>query len=570
MTTDPQTARFRHRTTEVEAVQWTGSNADQLRAFCGRDFDGMDPMEPGDWVVKADEDFLVFSPVDFATYYEPAPAVAAPAETALRDRIAAAVDEGFRLVAELEDANLGDSITSSVLAVLPERSSASPESEVAHSGQPASDLNTAPVPADRPAEEAYRLAVSAALRLGTGATWEVIRDRAEDLVAEVAELTEARRRGLDRQQAIAATSTCTCGRTPDPGICPLEHDGYKAGGHCTCAHPPVGRDESHRLAERQIRDAARGLFFDVGARVIAVLDDDARRLAIRARQCSSGSVELPDPKFKENAESLNGAIETPVCPDPIECGHEAALGQARATNRRLNLRAQGLESELAAYRRAVGQWEVSKRGTYVPLRTIAAIAKAAGRDIETPQWLLHYQRVEQAEAAIERVRRLHDSLEQETDLSEPDDLITKGSAARRIATALDGWSPALLPSCDVEFVGGGHCAKPAGHRPPGSDDPHVPAVVPAGAGEEPADETVHGCPPDGSGLTPCCGRTPFELPRTDRMTRDAALVTCAGPAGGAQQPKEAEPSAEECLCDPDRCHASCPACAAVSQPGKEH
>ncbi|MFF7837594.1 hypothetical protein ACFZC6_01970 [Streptomyces ossamyceticus] len=37
---------------------------------------------------------------------------------------------------------------------------------------------------------------------------------------------------------------------------------------------------------------------------------------------------------------------------------------------------------------------------------------------------------------------------------------------------------------------------------------------------------VHGCPPDGSGLTPCCGRTPFELPRTDRMATDPALVTC--------------------------------------------
>ncbi|MEU9323243.1 hypothetical protein AB0D91_05425 [Streptomyces canus] len=46
-------------------------------------------------------------------------------------------------------------------------------------------------------------------------------------------------------------------------------------------------------------------------------------------------------------------------------------------------------------------------------------------------------------------------------------------------------------------------------------------------------EVVHGCPPDGSGLTPCCGRTPFELPRTDRMSTDPAAVTCTPPAGGA-------------------------------------
>jgi hypothetical protein len=57
----------------------------------------------------------------------------------------------------------------------------------------------------------------------------------------------------------------------------------------------------------------------------------------------------------------------------------------------------------------------------------------------------------------------------------------------------------------------------------------------------PAPEVVHGCPPDGSGLTPCCGRTPFELPRTDRMSTSPDAVTCTGTAGGAPQPKEARP-----------------------------
>lgn len=45
---------------------------------------------------------------------------------------------------------------------------------------------------------------------------------------------------------------------------------------------------------------------------------------------------------------------------------------------------------------------------------------------------------------------------------------------------------------------------------------------------------VHACPPDGAGVTPCCGRTPFELPRTDRATTDPAHVTCPGrPAASA-------------------------------------
>lgn len=41
-------------------------------------------------------------------------------------------------------------------------------------------------------------------------------------------------------------------------------------------------------------------------------------------------------------------------------------------------------------------------------------------------------------------------------------------------------------------------------------------------------EVIHGFPPDGSGVTPCCGRTPFELPHTDRMSGDPDAVTCQG------------------------------------------
>lgn len=61
----------------------------------------------------------------------------------------------------------------------------------------------------------------------------------------------------------------------------------------------------------------------------------------------------------------------------------------------------------------------------------------------------------------------------------------------------------------------------------GAQDCDPPSV--RAAADEPR-ETVHGCPPDGSGITPCCGRTPFELPRTDRMVTDRALVTCTGGA----------------------------------------
>lgn len=44
-------------------------------------------------------------------------------------------------------------------------------------------------------------------------------------------------------------------------------------------------------------------------------------------------------------------------------------------------------------------------------------------------------------------------------------------------------------------------------------------------------EVTHACPPVGSGVTPCCGRTPFELPRDDKMTLDPGLVTCRSAVG---------------------------------------
>ena len=44
-------------------------------------------------------------------------------------------------------------------------------------------------------------------------------------------------------------------------------------------------------------------------------------------------------------------------------------------------------------------------------------------------------------------------------------------------------------------------------------------------------EIIHLCPYDGTSVTPCCARSPFELKKTDRMTMDRALVTCKGAKG---------------------------------------
>ena len=44
-------------------------------------------------------------------------------------------------------------------------------------------------------------------------------------------------------------------------------------------------------------------------------------------------------------------------------------------------------------------------------------------------------------------------------------------------------------------------------------------------------EVIHRCPQIGEFVTPCCGKSPFALPGTDRMTLDAELVTCRSASG---------------------------------------
>lgn len=42
----------------------------------------------------------------------------------------------------------------------------------------------------------------------------------------------------------------------------------------------------------------------------------------------------------------------------------------------------------------------------------------------------------------------------------------------------------------------------------------------------PENEVIHHCPPNGKATMPCCGRTPFEVPRSERITSQLSEVTC--------------------------------------------
>jgi hypothetical protein len=48
------------------------------------------------------------------------------------------------------------------------------------------------------------------------------------------------------------------------------------------------------------------------------------------------------------------------------------------------------------------------------------------------------------------------------------------------------------------------------------------------------EEIVHACPVAGSQVTPCCGKTPFELLHGHRLTLNPRLVTCKGKVTSVQ------------------------------------
>lgn len=188
--------------------------------------------------------------------------------------------------------------------------------------------------------------------------------------------------------------------------------GHPAISFCTLAEPvhvPVEQIEGLITALRRLVAAQSAVS---PAAVEPPADQTALRDRIRlaiARQWldemgSDRTVdELDDAEFGEFADAVLAVLPAPADQAAVD------LETARATNQRLNREKQRLESELAAYRRAVSQWEISERGTYVPLRSLAGIAKAAGIDVPA-RWQLHYERVERAEAERDSLGREADRL----------------------------------------------------------------------------------------------------------------------------------------------------------------
>jgi hypothetical protein len=246
-----QTARYRHRTAEVEAVQWTGDNAEALRAFCGPDFDEIDlddrvedpdetaavreadhgtwrGLKPGDWVVKLDEGLYEFSAADFAKQYEPAGV--APATDRAAEPLCVC-GHPMRLHHEdvcLTDCGCNDGLESDGDADLPDRLAAALTARFTELGNPHSQMRR---------HEQGPDGWPASHPVGPRQVAEVLRELlAADAVLSVLPATTDR---------AAECSQCDDTGACNGGPCPLRRMAAEAGpadtGHgdvvCVCGHP---------------------------------------------------------------------------------------------------------------------------------------------------------------------------------------------------------------------------------------------------------------------------------------------------------------------------------------------
>lgn len=167
--------------------------------------------------------------------------------------------------------------------------------------------------------------------------------------------------------------------------------------------PPLGYESKAALLAAY--DASRTQTVDDSALSVAEARDRLRGMALTL---ATGEGPLVEPwAFNQALDDYQAAVAAAVLPATTnhDTDTSAELETARATNQRLNREKQRLESELATYRRAVAQWEINERGTYIPHSSLRAIGLASGRDIlGSVRHLKHFERVEEAEEANEQLR----------------------------------------------------------------------------------------------------------------------------------------------------------------------
>jgi hypothetical protein len=381
------------------------------------------------------------------------------------------------------------------------------------------------LPAD--SSEAHRLALSTALGLGTSAPWDAIRERAAELAGHGA----AGGRGAVLREAAEALD----GLTQQPDMT-MPEGRWRAG-------LDAGIRELRRLAdeERDEQEAQSHLDqiaedicrpVDIGGETMRV--HGAAEMSTEGRAALAEVTAIVKRRMAEDA--------TPVAPSAATPNGTGG-GVAPSGDRAALIRAAEIAEDVAEGLRKHHEFERSTGALDVMTELRRLAAETPG-----PETQGDAHPAEHTWAA-----ELRDPLVEEwapgTRYVVRERAVDALAHARRLAPTWTDGTPTerrLVRATTTYTV-----------------EPETGAAV----------ETVHGCPPDGSGLTPCCGRTPFELPLTDRISSEAPVTCTTAPAVVAKPGKECAASVSgNCLAEAQSetgCATEDGECIHAGQPGKE-
>jgi hypothetical protein len=479
VTTDPTAVDRYRRRSEAEAVQWTGTNESALSFFCSPfDFQTIDPedrvedpdqtaavrthphggwvgLAPGDWVVREAGRYMRASDEEFRADWEPA---AGPAPATDRAALRELIAEAVRRQAETGNVRY-EAIADAVLAVLPscpDPIECSHEAALGEARQEARRLRAALAEAEERAETDDQVmdALNRTIREQCAAI--------ERVLKFAAGLDETGRQiaGPDAVHPVAAhlrhlldTTAAEAAPAADGAVLPASTDRTAVQNaapvkqRADCTELEWAKQERARFERLYTRETVRADKAEADANHNADLVADAVQ---RAEQAEAEAERLRTDRvavLREAADGFDAHAEQLLS----GIGDKPAFVFAAR------------QHQAAVWREAAETLRRMADETPQPTQEPHSCPNCEGVDPDTC-FMNPNRPPEQCPAAefVDYGQQCQKAVGHELHTFEETPAVV-----------------AQQPRCAVEFEGGGHCSRPAGHRTLANQDPHTPATAPA-------------------------------------------------------------------------------------------